>query len=232
MLRLHDHRTGRPEGLPGGRVLRVHVLERAGLRTLVVADLLRRVAERAGRHVQLAASPYFSAPDDHWTDYNIQPFEVLAPEGPAPEADLYLSSGAQPGVDAPCLAVPYETGDWYSLMANASMDALYARLALLEVRYRESLHLSHQRFLEAAARLDRWRDLVAGWATSPGRPLDRGYADRAETALANDLDTPSALAVLDDLADDDGVPPGAKLETVIHLDLLLGLGLVAALGRA
>jgi hypothetical protein len=86
--------------------------------------------------------------------------------------------------------------------------------------------------MTAAARLEAWRSLVAGWARSPGRPMDRDYARKAEAALGNDLDSPAALAVLDEIAADPDVPPGAKLETFIHLDLTLALGLVAAIGAA
>ncbi len=65
----------------------------------------------------------------------------------------------------------------------------------------------------------------------PGPSDGREYAAQAEAALADDLDSPGALAVLDRLAADPDVPPGAKLETFIHLDMLLALGLVSAIGR-
>jgi hypothetical protein len=62
--------------------------------------------------------------------------------------------------------------------------------------------------------------------------MDRDYARKAERALGNDLDSLAALAVLDEIAADPDVPPGAKLETFIHLDLTLALGLVSAIGAA
>ncbi|MUN39819.1 hypothetical protein [Actinomadura litoris] len=218
MLRLHDRRTGRPEGLPGGRVLRLHVLDGAGLRTLVVADLLRRVASRAGRHV-LATG----AARGDWTAYNVQPLE---PGGWA-DADVRVS-GDGSVVDGFCVSAPAETGDWRSA---GDLDPLAVRLALLDAPYGEPLELSAARARAAGARLDGWRDAVAGWARGAGRPLDRAYAAKAEAALAADLDAPSALAVLDEMAGAD-IAPGAKLETVVHLDLLLGLDLVSAIGRA
>ncbi|WP_165975297.1 hypothetical protein [Actinomadura rubrisoli] len=232
MLRLHDHRTGRPEEPPGGRVLRVHLLDGAGHRALVVADLLRRAAERAGRHVRTSSSPRFAAQEQDWTEYGVQPFEVLGGDAPVPEADLYMASEDGAEVDAFLMTVPRETGDWHTVVAGGSLDPLHARLAILEAPYREPLHLSAERFRQAADRLDRWRAKVAEWATEPGRPMSREHAGRAETALASDLDSPSALAVLDELAADPDVPPGTKLETFIHLDLVLGLNLVSAIGRA
>ncbi|KAB2379694.1 hypothetical protein [Actinomadura montaniterrae] len=231
-MRLYDHRTGQAEEVPPGRVLRVQVLEGAGHRALVVADLLRRVGERAGREVPVACSPDLSVHDRDWTDYNIAPFELLDWDAPPPDADLYIASSTNVDADAPWMLVPHESGDWYSVMANASMDALAARLAMLEVPYRDPLELTASRFMTAAARLEAWRSLVAGWARSPGRPMDRDYARKAEAALGDDLDSPAALAVLDEIAADPDVPPGAKLETFIHLDLTLALGLVAAIGAA
>lgn len=216
MLRLHDHRTGRTEALPAGRGLRVQVVDGA-YRRAVVADLLRRVAERAGRRVLAVSTPGAATGLD---DYNVQPFEVR--DDVLPDADVYVSETADR--DALCLAVPQETG--------TSPDPLTARLAMLEVPYREPLELSAQRLSAAAERLAGWRGKVAEWATSPGRPINREYADEAEAALADDLGSPAALAVLDRLAADPDVPPGAKLETFIHLDLVLALGLVAAIGQA
>ncbi|SNR52001.1 hypothetical protein [Actinomadura mexicana] len=216
MLRLHDHRTGRTEVLPAGRGLRVQVVD-GGYRRAVVADLLRRVAERSGRRVRVVCTP--GAPTG-LDDYSVQPFEVL--DDVLPDADVYVSGAAD--MDALCLAVPEETG--------ASPDPSAARLAILEVPYREPLELSAERLSAAAERLDAWRGEVAGWATAPGRPMNRVYAAEAEAALADDLGSPAALAVLDRLAADPDIAPGAKLETFIHLDLVLALGLVAAIGRA
>ncbi|MGP4023875.1 hypothetical protein [Actinomadura sp. 3N407] len=222
MLRLYDHRTGRAEPLPAGRGLRVQVLGGAGRRVLVVTDLLRRVAERAGRHVQVVSTS--PSPQDDWSDYNVAPFEVL--DTPISDADVQVSGDGGTGGDALTLSVPRETGEW------AAADALSVRLAMLEVPYREPLELSDPRVTQAAERLSRWRGAVAEWATAPGRPMNREYATEAEAALADDLDSPAALAVLDRLAADPDVAPGAKLETFIHLDLVLALGLVSAIGTA
>ncbi|TDD68562.1 hypothetical protein E1293_36810 [Actinomadura darangshiensis] len=215
MLRLYDHRTGTAEALPPGRGLRVQLLDGAGYRRPVVADLLRRVAGRAGRQVRAAGTGLTAGDLD---DYSVQPFE----DGSLPDADVYVSGAAD--ADALCLVVPQETG--------ASPDPLAARLAMLEVHYREPLELTAARSSAAGERLAAWRGMVAEWATSPGRPINRAYASEAEAALADDLDSPAALAVLDRLAADPDVPPGAKLETFIHLDLVLALGLVSAIGGA
>ena len=216
MLRLYDQRTGRAEPLPPGQALRIQVLDGAGLRVPVVADLLRRVAQRGGRRVRAVSVP--SAVAGEWAEYNIAPFEVL--DVPVPDADVYVG-GAGDGL---CMDVAPESGD------TGSVDALTLRLAMFEVPYREPLELTEARLAGAAGRLERWRGGVAQWATAPGRPMNREYVTEAEAALADDLDAPGALAVLDRLAADPDVPPGAKLETVIHIDLVLALGLVSAIG--
>lgn len=238
MLRLYDDRTGRVEPLPPGRALRVHVLDGAGARALVVTDLLRRVAGRAGHRVRATASPSVAAQDTDWSDFNIQPFEAPGPDRPGgsgrpvPDADVYVSESGGAEVDGLRLTVPRESGDWSSVLAESTVDPLYARLAMLEGHYREPLYLPAAKLAAAAGRLDEWRDRVARWATEPGRPMSRPYTEKAEAALADDLGSPGALAVLDELADDPDVSPGAKLDTIIHLDLILGLNLVAAIGRA
>ncbi|TDE30672.1 hypothetical protein [Actinomadura sp. 6K520] len=220
MLRLYDHRTGRTEPLPGGPGLRVQILDGEGRRVLVVADLLRRVAQRAGKRVRVAGTSSLAA---DCSDYNVELFEVL--DAPLPNADVYIS-GSGAGADGLTLTVPPETGDW------ASADPLAVRLAMLEVPYRAPLKLSGETVAQAAERLDRWRTAVAEWANAPGRPMSREHAAEAETALADDLGSPGALAVLDRLAYDADIPPGAKLETFIHLDMLLAVGLVSAIGGA
>ena len=51
-------------------------------------------------------------------------------------------------------------------------------------------------------------------------------------AFDDDLDTPAALRVLRALEKDSEVPPGAKFETFVYADQLLGLDLARDIGRA
>ncbi|HEY8479964.1 MAG TPA: hypothetical protein VIL71_09060 [Spirillospora sp.] len=223
MLRLHDPRTGRAEPLPAGPGLRVQVVDGPGLRVPVVADLLRRVAQRSGRRVRVVSTS--PLPEGHdWQDYNIAPFEVL--DEPIPNADVIVSGTGHDGDDVLTLTVPPETGAW------GRADPPAVRLAMLQVPYREPLELTAEAVARAAERLDRWRAAVAEWATSPSRPMSREHVAEAEAALADDLNVPAALSVLDRLVSDAAVPPGAKMETFIHLDLLLAVEVVSAIGSA
>ncbi len=224
MLRLHDDRTGRAEPLPAGPGLRVQVLDATGLRIMVVTDLLRRVVQRAARRrVRVVSTTPFPEGSD-WSDFNIAPFEVL--DEPIGNADVHVTGTGQAPGDAHTVTVPPETGEW------ASADPLSVRLAMLQAPYREPLELSAEAVAEASVRLERWRAAVAEWANAPGHPMSREHAIEAEDALADDLDSPAALTVLDRLADDAEVPAGAKLETFIHLDMILAVGLVSAIGSA
>jgi len=217
MLRLHDHRTGRAEEVARGP-LRVHVAAGAD-RALIVADLLRRVAERTGLRPVVVTRAEGVEPSAYgFSDLNLPDFPVA----PAPASDTAVFVGPAPG---PGLSVVVPDA------APAGDDPLCLRLGVLRVRYREPADLA-----AAAERarddLSRWRGLMAEWARSPGRPMDPTYAARGQDALADDLNSPAALATLDRLAEDPDVAPGAKLETFIHLDLLLGLDLVSQIGSA
>ncbi|MEV5568571.1 hypothetical protein AB0L06_00860 [Spirillospora sp. NPDC052269] len=216
MLRLHDPRTGRLEGLPRAEVLRVHLLDGTDLRALVVADLLRRVAERGRRSVLLSGA------HEDASDYGVAP---LYPETPA-KADLYVSARAHEANEL-TLVVPPASG----VSGSSDVDPLALRLAFLAVPYREPLVLEAETADAAASRLRAWRADVAHWANAPGRPLHRPSITEAETALADDLNTPAALDVLDRVASNESIAPGGKLETFINLDLLLGLNVVADIGR-
>jgi cysteinyl-tRNA synthetase len=46
------------------------------------------------------------------------------------------------------------------------------------------------------------------------------------------LDTPTALVALGELEKDDKVDPGAKFETFVHVDRLLGLDLARDIGKS
>lgn len=213
--RLYDAAGDRLQPLPPGP-LHLHV-HGNGLRAFVVGDVLRRVLSRRRRRVLTTRS---GPPPQNWrpADYNIPDLRegdpatahVVVAERPVPAPHLVLTPALEP--------IPADT------------DPVTLRLAILRTRYREPVNVTEE--LEAARpQLERWRTLMARWADSPSKPLHRPYAEEAETALSDDLDTPAALAVLDRLADDPQVAPGSKMETFIHLDLLLAVDLVSEIGR-
>jgi hypothetical protein len=205
MLRLYDPGTARlAEVLPvRPGVIRVACAEE--LRAQVVGDLIRRLA---GRHRLRALGIWNPVPEA--ADLGVRPAEMSSGT-----ADVHVG----------------ETVGRWSPVSWDGLDPLAVRLTLLETHYRADLSHTRADLTSADASLTAWRRRVAGWAESPGRPPDRSYVAEAVAHLDSDLDTPAALSSLSRLAEDDSVPPGAKFETAIELDMVLGLDLVRLVGR-
>jgi hypothetical protein len=205
MLRLYDAGTGRLTEIAPARpgIIRVACTEE--LRAQVVGDLIRRLA---GHHRLRALGIWTPAPGA--SDLGVRPAELIS--GPA---DVHVGR---------------TVGRW-SPPPWDGLDPLAVRLALLRVHYRVDLALTMPDLTAAEASLTALRRRVAGWAESPGRPPARSYVAEAVACLDTDLDTPAALRCLSRLADDDAVPPGAKFETAVELDMIFGLDLVRLIGR-
>ncbi|MEV0387656.1 cysteine--tRNA ligase [Nonomuraea sp. NPDC050643] len=114
----------------------------------------------------------------------------------------------------------------------AGLDPLAVRMAFLEHRYRQQLNLTWDTLKAADRTVRRWRTRVAEWSESISAPMATAYAERVESAFDDDLDTPAALRILRELERDESVAPGAKFETFLHLDQVLGLDLSADIGKA
>jgi hypothetical protein len=214
MLRLYDATTRAVRELRSGP-LRIHV-HGGDPRVHVTADVLRRVAARDRRQVLIGHSG--AAPDWDQSALNVQPMEW-----PPGEADLHVGADAagSPGLVMVASAPPSWPQD---------ADPLTVRLAMLSTHYRTPLEPGDA-FDAEAERLERWRAAVATWANSPGKPMAADYVAEATAAFGDDLDTPAVLSLLDRLADDPEISPGSKFETVVHLDLILALDLMSAIGR-
>ncbi len=117
-------------------------------------------------------------------------------------------------------------------VAARGLDPLAVRLFFLTGRYRQQMNLTWDALSAADRRLSRWRARVAEWAESPSVALPRDAVDAVVAAFDDDLDTPTALVLLDRLARDESLPPGAKFEAFAYLDRLLGLDLAREVGRA
>jgi cysteinyl-tRNA synthetase len=116
-------------------------------------------------------------------------------------------------------------------LAGRGLDPLAARLALLRDSYREKQDLTWEGLGAADAELRHMRELVADWANEPSKPMCAEYWASISGALDDDLDTPSALSALRDLAADREPPAGSKFETFAAADRVLALDLVRLVGR-
>jgi hypothetical protein len=83
---------------------------------------------------------------------------------------------------------------------------------------------------EAREELAGWRRMVAGWAEQPSRPMCAQVQEDLLTALADDLDTRTAVDALRGSLGL-GLPPGCLFETWAWADRLLALDLAADVGR-
>jgi len=111
-----------------------------------------------------------------------------------------------------------------SKLTAAGVDPMAIRLAILAHSYCEEWEWTNAGLEEAIARLKLWRSAIANAkASSP-------YAQQIADKLANDLDTPSALALVDEWADevlgtnsDDSVSVSNHKQMVLAIDALLGI---------
>ncbi len=125
------------------------------------------------------------------------------------------------------------------LLADGT-DAMAIRLALLAHHYRTDWEWTGQALAEASARLVRWRaamghaDATASGVSDGAEPgqAARTVLDEVRAAMADDLDAPRALAVVDRWADmvlaGEGMPaqPGNGSDLVRRtVDALLGISL-------
>ncbi|MFF9278186.1 hypothetical protein [Streptomyces griseosporeus] len=112
------------------------------------------------------------------------------------------------------------------------VDPAAVRLALLSVPRAAPVRLDDAALGAAGATLARWRRAVAGWARRPSRPIPDDVRARLRAAWEDDIDIPAVLGVLRGVeeAEPDDLPEGARFETYVYADRLLGLDLARDLG--
>ena len=103
----------------------------------------------------------------------------------------------------------------------ADDDPAAVRLAIGAHHYRTDWEWTHDQLAAARDRLARWRTAVA--RTTAAAATDVLAAVR--TALADDLDTPTALGLIDTWTDTDGDDPTAPGDVRTLTDALLGIAL-------
>jgi hypothetical protein len=210
--------AGRPAGL-------------SDLRTFVVGDLIRRTAERRKLVIQAGQEPGGAADG---AALGLRPPEEARLDG---RIDVQVG-GPDPGDRAGHWTAPgpvrfSAAGDAVHLddLTGRGLDPLALRLAFLEQPYRDELRLTWPALEGADQALRALRRQVADWATHPSFPISTPHAAEVTAAFDDNLFTPGALVTLRALAAAPQVPPGAKFETLAHLDQLLGLDLASEVGR-
>ncbi|MFI7071015.1 cysteine--1-D-myo-inosityl 2-amino-2-deoxy-alpha-D-glucopyranoside ligase [Micromonospora sediminicola] len=144
--------------------------------------------------------------------------------GEAPFADHYVHAGMI-GLDGEKMSKSKGNLVFVSRLRADRVDPMAVRLALISGHYRSDRSWTDELLVEAQERLSRWRRAAAAPAGPSGAALLAGVRER----LADDLDTPGALAVADAWAAqtlagvaDDKDAPKLFADTV---DALLGIRL-------
>lgn len=239
MLRIIDARTGRlVAAAPVRRGLTRVEVHASGygmgaLRALVVADLLVRALELEGTPVWalLTGARDQAELRAGAAALGARPFEdsrdVGAGLGEAQVVHV-VESAAEPPEGVWLAVAPVEAVTSPSTAWDA--DPAVLRLALLSGRRSAPLRLGTQVLGEAHDSLVRWRRGVAQWARQPSRPVPEEVRGRLRAAWEDDLDMPRVLDELRRVGRDPDVPDGARFETYVYADRLLGLDLARDLG--
>jgi L-cysteine:1D-myo-inositol 2-amino-2-deoxy-alpha-D-glucopyranoside ligase len=144
--------------------------------------------------------------------------------GVAPFASHYVHAGMI-GLDGEKMSKSKGNLVFVSRLRADHVDPMAVRLALLADHYRVDRQWTDDLLKTAQIRLGRWRDAVAGGAGPSGADLLAALRAR----LAEDLDTPGALAVMDAWADAALAGAGDDREAptlaVAAVDALLGVRL-------
>ncbi len=115
-------------------------------------------------------------------------------------------------------------------LVDRGFHPLAFRLMCLQAHYRSELEFSWESLAAAQTRLKRLVGMVAslrGRAGKPGGASASAYLDRLDEAVSDDLATPRALPVLDEMLADKRVAPDDRLAALALFDAVLGLDLTA-----
>lgn len=128
------------------------------------------------------------------------------------------------------------TGEFLRLqtLVDRGIHPLSYRLMCLSAHYRSELEFTWDSVIAAQTRLKRLLQTIEKLRAAPDKP-SRGAADRYreafDAAISDDLNTPRALPVLDELLADKTLSPADRLEGAAAFDRVLGLHL-ATMTRA
>jgi hypothetical protein len=215
------------------------------LRGAVIVDVIRRSAGlRRTRVVTVETAPAgaIARRSADRASLNVHPAELLlSPDDAIAQAIDVWVGGPGPGglqvdigpvtVDGRPFVATQDGGSLVARIAGRGLDPLTLRLVFLGARYRDPLALTWDGLAAADAALARWRQSVAGWATSSSAALPEDRVAEVLRAVEEDLDTPRAMDGAHDLAAAPTVSEGAKFEAFAYLDRVLGLDLARLVGR-
>ena len=110
-------------------------------------------------------------------------------------------------------------------LVERGLDPLAFRWLTFQTRYRSEMDFTWEAMETADQRVRQLRRHVAEWG-EPAAELGgsaKGFDARFREAVANDLDMPTAVRVVNDLDRSGDVPPGEKRTLLVSWDHVLGL---------
>ncbi|MCM8732087.1 cysteine--tRNA ligase [Hephaestia sp. GCM10023244] len=117
-------------------------------------------------------------------------------------------------------------------LIDKGVHPLAYRLMCLSAHYRSELDFSGEALAAAVTRLKRLamtvatlRDRAAADPAVPGAERALGYRERLDQAMSDDLNTPKALPVLDEMLADKKLSPAERIAALADFDAVLGLDL-------
>ena len=117
-------------------------------------------------------------------------------------------------------------------LIDKGVHPLAYRLMCLSAQYRSELEFSGEGLAAAVTRLKRLvmtvsalRDRAIADPDAPSKGDASPYRERLDEAVSDDLNTPKALPVLDELLADKTLSPAARLAALADFDAVLGLDL-------
>lgn len=211
----------------------------ADLRVLLVADVLARIAELQGFQVITVLAAASLPPAE--LDQDISVLGIYPPAVCTGPGDAETALGGPAHVHLVRSAAGFGDTAGGLLLGvgavedlthgEAGGDSLALRLALSSRSYRQPVKLTPDVLADAAGSLGRWRASVAKWAGQPSRPIPPEIAAKIRDAFDEDLDTVAALDLLRSVESSQQMPAGAKFETFVFVDRVLGLELAREVGR-
>ncbi|WP_168581523.1 cysteine--1-D-myo-inosityl 2-amino-2-deoxy-alpha-D-glucopyranoside ligase [Gephyromycinifex aptenodytis] len=151
--------------------------------------------------------------------------QAKAAHGPDAFASVYLHQ-AMVGLDGEKMSKSKGNLVLVSVLRRAGVDPMAIRLGLLAHHYRTPWDWTDEVLDQARHRLQTWRAAAANCPRA-----DQRLVDAVRNRLADDLDTPGALAVLDDwaaavgAAETAAAQPSNEMPVAAVLDALLGVQL-------
>jgi hypothetical protein len=224
----------------------------AELRVLLAADVLTRIAELQG--LQVIAVLATASPPPGAFERDVSALGIHAPAAYARPGQAEASLGGPAHVHLAKNTAGLGTGEGGVFIGVGQVadlmhgeaggraaelkasggngsDQLALRLALLSRSYHQSVELTQAVLADAAESASRWRRKVAEWAGQPSKPIPAEAAGKIRDAFDDDLNTVAALDVLRRMEAGQDVPAGAKFETFLFVDRVLGLELAREIGH-